>query len=121
MPSSNFLVETQCGERATILSVSGELDLLSSPELEQALERVNAGDSELVMLDMRRLEFMDSTGLHTLVKAHQRAHESGRRFVVIKGGEQVQRLLNLTGMSELLTVVDSPDELLDGDHAVREP
>lgn len=100
-----------------MLTVSGELDLVSSPALEEALDRLNGCGKELVMLDLRPLEFMDSTGLHLLVKAQQRAHDSGRRFALIKGGEQVQRLLNLTGVAEQMTIVDSPEELVEGDLA----
>lgn len=114
---SNFLVETQFGDRATLLSVSGELDLVSSPALEEALDRLSGLGQELVMLDLRPLEFMDSTGLHVLVKAQQRAHDAGQRFALIRGGEQVQRLLNLTGVAEQIKIVDSPEELLEGDLA----
>lgn len=112
---SNFAVETRTTGRATMVTVSGELDLVSSPRLEEALERVSSSGSELVMLDLRGLEFMDSTGLHLLVKAQQRAEEAGRRFALVKGGEQVQRLLDLTGVAELLTIVDAPEELVEAD------
>jgi anti-sigma B factor antagonist len=110
---SNFLVQTQVADRAMMLTVSGELDLVSSPALEQALEDLSATDTRLVMIDMRQLDFMDSTGIHLLVKAQQRAHAAGQRFAVIRGSEQVQRLLDLTGVSEQMTIVDSPEELLD--------
>lgn len=95
-----------------MLAVSGELDLASSPVLEDALERAHESDCSLVILDLRELEFMDSTGLSVLVKAQQRAHESGRRFGLVKGGAQVQRLLSLTGIAERMTLADSPAELL---------
>jgi anti-sigma B factor antagonist len=114
---SDFLVETQTSGRATTLALSGELDLLSSPSLEQALGHAIESDAELVLIDLRGLEFMDSTGLHLLVQGQQRAHVSGRRYAVIRGNEQVQRLLDLTGVAEFLTIVDSPDELLEVDQA----
>ncbi len=65
-----------------------------------------------MILDLRELEFMDSTGLGLLVTTNKRAREAGRRFALVKGGQQVQRLLSLTGVGERLTVVDSPEELL---------
>jgi len=55
---------------------------------------------------------MDSTGLSVLVRAHQRAIGKGQRFGVVKGPQQVQRLLSLTGVAERLTLADSPEELL---------
>jgi anti-sigma B factor antagonist len=112
---SDFQVETQTAGRAVTLALSGELDLVSSPILEQALAGAHASDAELIFVDLRRLEFMDSTGLHLLVKAQQRAHDAGRRFAVIRGGEQIQRLFILSGVGELLLVVDSPEELYEID------
>ncbi len=109
---SNFNVETHNGTQAVVIGVSGELDLASSPALEQELERGAAAKAEVVIVDLRNLEFMDSTGLSVLVRAHQRATENGQRFGVVKGPQQVQRLLSLTGVADRLTLADSPDELL---------
>ena len=117
---SDFRVETHTTGRVTTLTVGGELDLLSSPALEQELERAHASDCDVILIDLRELEFMDSTGLHVLVKAHQREHDSGRSLVLTKGGEQVQRLLDLTGVAELIKIVDSPAQLVQADRA-RDP
>jgi anti-sigma B factor antagonist len=117
---SNFAVETRHTGTATTLILSGELDLLSSPRLEEALSALDEGeraDPELVVIDLRELEFMDSTGLHLLIQAQQHAEESGRRLALIRGREQVHRLLSLTGIEELITVVGSPEELLDAGRA----
>lgn len=111
---SNFSVEVHDGERAVLIGVSGELDLASSPELERELELGATSDAELLIIDLRKLEFMDSTGLSVLVRAHQKVTQGGKRFAVVKGPQQVQRLLSLTGVAEKLTVVDSPEELLAG-------
>lgn len=95
-----------------MLALSGELDLASGPALEQELEKVSS--SESVIVDLRDLEFIDSTGLSVLVKAHQRAQETGREFGLVKGSAQVQRLLDLTGLADRITVVDAPEELATG-------
>lgn len=108
----DFRVETHTTGRVTTLTLSGELDLVSSPALEAALERANGSDADVTVVDLRRLGFMDSTGLHVLVKGHQRAQESGRTFAVTRGSKQVERLLTLTGVAEVLTIVDSPEEQL---------
>jgi anti-anti-sigma factor len=113
---SHFRVEVRTDVRGTVLVVAGELDLASAAALEDELEKA-IGDGTragTVVVDLRQLEFIDSTGLSALVKAHQRAQESGRRFGLVKGGSQVQRLLALTGLSDRLTVADTPEQLLDG-------
>jgi anti-sigma B factor antagonist len=109
---SDFSVEMHPDDGAVVLAVSGELDLASSPALEDALEIVYESECSLVVMDLRALEFMDSTGLSVLVKAQQRSQEAGRRFGLVKGGPQVQRLLSLTGIDQRMTVADSPEELL---------
>jgi anti-sigma B factor antagonist len=108
----NFRVDVRSEERAIVLVVAGELDLATSPALEQEIDRVRDADVDLLIVDLRELRFMDSTGLHALVKAHKQAHDAGRRFAVIQGGAQIERLLNLTGVGDLLVVAESPEELL---------
>jgi anti-sigma B factor antagonist len=116
---SDFAVESRSIGAATVLILTGELDLVSGPRLAEALRRVEDSDAELLVLDLRELEFMDSTGLHLLVKAQQMAERSGRRLALVRGGEQVQRLLSLTGLAELLTIVDAPEELLEAGQAAE--
>lgn len=111
---SHFRVEVRNADAATVISVSGELDLASSPALEEELERVAQSDAQLVVVDLRNLEFMDSTGLSVLVRAHQRADENGRRLGLVNGSQQVQRLLTLTGVADRLMLTDVPEELLGG-------
>jgi anti-sigma B factor antagonist len=101
--------------QTTIIAVSGELDLASSPALQEELDRVSGSDAEMLIIDLRELDFMDSTGLSVLVRAHQRAEEQGRRLAMVKGPQQVQRLLSLTGVADRMTVVDRPEELLPGE------
>ena len=118
---SDFQVDTQTTGRTIMLALHGELDLVSSPMLEAAFERAYELEFELIIVDLRGLEFMDSTGLHRLVAGQQRASQSGRRFALVRGGEQVQRLFDLTGIAEVLTIVDSPDELLEVDQTPGAP
>jgi anti-anti-sigma factor len=97
---------------AAVVAASGELDLRTSPQLEDRLARAFDAGAELVILDLRQIEFIDSTGLRVVVNAHQRAHDTGRRFAVVRGADQVERVLTLTGVRDLLTMVDAPEELL---------
>ena len=72
-----------------------------------------ASESELsaVVLDLRQLEFMDSSGLRLVVLADMRAREAGRRFVLVKGADTVHRVFEITRMSERLEFVADPEEL----------
>jgi anti-sigma B factor antagonist len=111
---SQFRVDVRREEGATVLAVSGELDLASSPVLEERLDEVFGSDSDVVILDLRELDFMDSTGLSVVVKAHQAAEAGERQLCLVKGPPQVQRLLSLTGVAERLRVLDTPEDVLSG-------
>jgi anti-sigma B factor antagonist len=92
----------------------GELDVASAPTLEQELDEVE--DHGCVVVDMRKLDFIDSTGLRVLIKAHQRATESDREFAVLTPDDgQVRQLLDLTGVQDRLNVAQDPEEPAGGD------
>jgi anti-sigma B factor antagonist len=118
--NNEFNVDEKNEGSAWVLAVSGELDLRTSPELEDRLDRVWNAGAELVILDLRQIEFMDSTGLRVLLGAHQRAQESGRLFALVRGADQVERVLTLTGVRDLLTVVEAPEELLGAGESASE-
>ncbi len=112
---SHFRLEVRRQGAATVIAVSGELDLASSPALQDELDRAAGSDSQMLIIDLRELDFMDSTGLSVLVRAHQRTEEQGRQLAMVKGPQQVQRLLSLTGVADRLTLVETPEELLTGE------
>lgn len=109
---SNFRVQVGSHPGATVVTVIGELDLTTGGTLEERLRELRDADAELVIVDLREVEFMDSTGLSVLVRAHQRAQEAGHRLALVNGGSQVRRLLDITGIADRLTVVDAPEQLL---------
>ncbi len=95
-----------------MLSLHGELDLASAPLLEHELQDVDLGARGTVVLDLQELEFIDSTGLRTILASQERVRELGGVFAVTRGSAQVQRLLAITRADEHLQVLASPDELL---------
>jgi anti-sigma B factor antagonist len=98
---------------AVVIAVAGELDLASAARLEAQLDRVESPRPELVIVDLRELEFIDSTGLSVVVHAHQRAQRNGWRFALVNGSGQVQRMLSLTGVDRAVMLAATPEELLD--------
>ena len=104
---SHFSVEAQNQGQECVVSVSGELDLAAASSLEAELDRILESDVTRIVLNLAELEFIDSTGLSVLVRAQQRAQESGRELGLVNPGQQVERLLSLTGLSERLTLSDT--------------
>jgi anti-anti-sigma factor len=89
------------------VTVAGELDIATAPELERALRRP-AVDPAVVFLDLRELEFMDSSGLHVILAADRRVRSAGGQLVIVRGPAQVDRLLALVGIDCQLELVDQP-------------
>lgn len=87
---------------AAALVLEGELDLATAPELVRRLREAEVS-APRVVIDMRRLEFMDSTGLSALVASRERHRERGAEGpgLIVTGG-QVRRVLELTGCDELI-------------------
>jgi anti-sigma B factor antagonist len=110
MPTLDF--ETTTDGTVAVIAATGELDLSGAAVLEAELERLTE-DSDLgtVVLDLSRLEFMDSSGLRTIVMADMRAREAGRRFALVRGPETVHRVFEITRMSDRLDFVDSLENL----------
>ena len=96
---------------AVHVAIGGELDISTATLLEENLRRVEADGPAIVVLDLSRLDFMDSTGLRLLIGADARARAAGRRFVIVQGGEMVRRVLRLTRLDERLEIVEDAGEL----------
>ena len=94
-----------------LVAIGGELDISSAERLEQELAGVEANGRALLVLDLRGVEFIDSTGIRAVLAADERARADGRRLVVVRGAKAVERVLSLTQLDQRLELVDSPDSV----------
>jgi anti-anti-sigma factor len=102
---------TAVTDDVAVITLSGELDVAGSAMLEQELERISADVSpSALVLDLSDLDFMDSTGLRLVVTADQRSREEGRPFALVRGKEDVQRVFEITRMTDRLRFLDTADE-----------
>jgi anti-anti-sigma factor len=77
------------------------------PRLDRALRRAES-DAESIVLDLRELEFVDSSGAHLLLASDRRIREAGGRLVVVRGSDEVEWFFRLVGLDRELEVVDRP-------------
>jgi anti-sigma B factor antagonist len=91
------------GERVRLV-VSGELDLLAAPHLRSALLEAGRHDGATIDLDLSAVTFIDSTGISVILQAWQRANAAGGRLVLGAASPVVARVIEATGLSELLAV-----------------
>jgi anti-sigma B factor antagonist len=86
-----------------VLTLEGELDIGSAPELSRQLNMIEGAHPERILIDLGRLTFMDSTGLTVVVQANQSAKLNGHRLSFRNASPQVQRLLEITSLLGELT------------------
>jgi len=94
------------------ISVKGELDLAVAGRLDQAIEGVEKSCLGLVV-GLGDCEFIDSTGIAVILRARSRFAEEGRRLVVCCPADQVERILDVTGLSEDGLVYESLDDAVE--------
>src|ERR1700733_328866 len=111
-PAEQLRVDSRSETDRVVISLNGELDMASAPLLQAALESAEADKAPALVLDLRELRFMDSTGLRIILWARERLHSRGQEFALTVGSSQVQPLLSLSGVGEHLRVIATPDELL---------
>jgi anti-anti-sigma factor len=96
-----FKITTREEDDGVVLALSGELDLAGAPELDQALAAARDAGTALT-LDLRELEFIDSSGLGVLVRFNNAAVAAGYEYSVIAGPPQVHRAFVLSGLDQAL-------------------
>ena len=105
----SFAIDVEVKEGRVRFVPRGELDLATAPELERRLLEA-LRERETVVLDLRELTFMDSTGVRTIVAAHQTARDAGveLRLVRPSAGTAVWRVIEISGIDSALKLVDAP-------------
>jgi anti-anti-sigma factor len=93
------------------VALVGELDLSTVAKVQEELRRVEASSPATVVVDLSKLTFLDSTGLRCIVTADERARTEGRRIVIVRGPDAVQRVFAITRLEERLEMVDDVDSV----------
>jgi anti-anti-sigma factor len=99
-------VRTEDRDGFVHVALMGELDLSTVAKVQEALRKIEAGSPATLVVDLSKLTFLDSTGLRCIVTADERAREQGRRVVIVRGPDPVQRVFAITRLEERLEMVD---------------
>jgi anti-sigma B factor antagonist len=91
------------GEQHVIV-LDGDLEMANVAAIASELSEVEAGDCREIVLDLRGLTFLDSTGIHLLMSAHERATEGGRPLTVVVDDGPVRHVLDVCGVLSILPV-----------------
>lgn len=107
--TSFFAVRAERRAGVARLHASGELDLSTGPLLEDAFAAIEEIHPDTIIVDFKDLTFMDSTGLHALARAHDRASHDHRIVVLLDSPEGVRRVVELSGLDRLMEAPITPD------------
>jgi anti-anti-sigma factor len=102
------LLDTRSLEQNGVVTIalSGDLDLATAPILSEKLAPFEANGVSTIILDLRDLTFIDSTGMHTFLEARNRAMSNGQRLLVRGANPAAQRHIKIVGLQFLL---DDPE------------
>lgn len=107
MPPAPFETSSAEVDGVRVVAVRGELDLSTAPDLEGPLEAALSGGESSVLIDLTECEFIDSTGIALIVRAWQQLDadkEHGGRLVIANNNDQVQRVLEISGLNLSISI-----------------
>jgi anti-sigma B factor antagonist len=99
-------VSTEDRDGLVHVALVGELDLSTVAKVQEELRRAEAKSPATLVVDLSKLTFLDSTGLRCIVTADERARDEGRRIVIVRGPDAVQRVFAITKLDDRLEMVD---------------
>ncbi len=97
-------------EKVLTIALQGDLDISGVPTLEKELKRLEAQSPSHIVLDLRKLTFLDSSGLRAIVSADSRARRDGWELTVVQGPDTIRRVFSITLMDKRLKLVEEPPD-----------
>jgi anti-anti-sigma factor len=104
-----FAFESRERDAGALVQLFGELDVAAVGDLQAELDRIQASGCEEVVVDLRELDFMDSTGLHLLLRLDANCTREGILLQLVPGPAAVQRLFEVTGTDARFDFIEPPD------------
>ena len=113
-PPGNFEVITERDGSFLRIAPTGEIDLATVDLVRAAIEREHDGNTPLV-LDLREVAFMDTSGLRLILSTADQAGSLGYELRVVRGPSAVQRVFEVAGLEARLPFVDEPAQSPGGE------
>ncbi|HSJ50153.1 MAG TPA: STAS domain-containing protein [Actinomycetota bacterium] len=106
-----FRTRIDAGSGVTTVALLGELDMATVPILNDQLASLEQDGTKAIVLDLRDLRFVDSSGLHALVRAYRRSETNGHRLLLVGANPSTRRLCEMTGTEFLLSATATGEVL----------
>lgn len=100
-------------EGAAVIELVGDVDLYNAPQLQEAIRELLASGQHRILVDLSRVEYIDSSGLGTLVGGLRRAREQDGDLSIMDASPRVRKVLSVTGLHRVFDLPDC-DDAADG-------
>jgi anti-sigma B factor antagonist len=107
-----FVIEERRAGIRALVGMSGDLDFNAAPQLGDAIDRLLEARAHEIWVDLRRLDFIDSTGLAALIGARRRADGAGAKLRLVVDRGPVRDVLELGRMDRVFQLAAEPPRIL---------
>jgi anti-anti-sigma factor len=102
----NFDLRSETRDENVLVRIRGDFDVQVAARATDALAELESGAPSSLVIDLRDVSFMDSSGMAVIAGAHARATAAGRRFAVVAPPAGVRHAFEISGLEEVVPVVD---------------
>jgi anti-anti-sigma factor len=107
----NFDLQIESEGKSVLITIRGDFDLQVAERVADELARIELSEPERMVIDLRRLSFMDSRGMGVIASAHFRAVAAHREFVVVAPPAGVMRAFQISRLADVVTIVEDVTEV----------
>jgi len=99
-------------EKPNVLPLEGEIDLHVSPEVAESLRTMIAQKPTVIVVDLSKVTYFDSSGLAVLIESMQKVHEYGGKFALAGAQESVQHIFEIARLDQVFQIFPDVDSAL---------
>ncbi|WP_293971563.1 STAS domain-containing protein [uncultured Ruminococcus sp.] len=97
-------IKTEINNSKLFISLSGRLDTITSPQLEDEINSISLDKIEIIILDVKELEYISSAGLRLVLKVYKKMTAQGGQLKLINVNDMIMDIFDMTGMSDFLDI-----------------
>ncbi|MGN0500326.1 MAG: STAS domain-containing protein [Ruminococcus sp.] len=97
-------IKTDVSNNKLVITLSGRLDTITSPQFEEEISHISLDEIEIIILDIKELEYISSAGLRLILKIHKKMSAKGGVLKLINVNEMISEVFYMTGMSDFLDI-----------------
>jgi anti-sigma B factor antagonist len=106
-------LETSTRGDASVLTLRGEIDVYTAPRLRQAIVDLVDGGASRIVVDMEKVDFLDSTGLGVLVDGMKRVKSRDGSLAIVATQDKILKIFDITGLNRAFSLHSSVDEAVN--------